>query len=128
MQEAKRMGQGVGLLSLPDELLSEIALETCKCDDMQFRGWAKTASTCKRLYELQVASDCTVAVIRKCKSEARTPYYLDTLYLHENELLVANHRQSLTHLFEARFQPCPAYAVLCGLTSSCGCTTHYELP
>ena len=61
---AKRTAQTtVGLLSLPDELLEKIALETCTQDD---RYWARAAATCKRLSELQLFSD---AVVEESPSE-----------------------------------------------------------
>ncbi len=65
----KRTAQQVGMLSLPDVLLTEIALKTCKGDDKQLRDWAKATLTCKRLCDLQLCSERTITSIRRWQSE-----------------------------------------------------------
>ena len=65
--EVNKMKQGrtlqrMGLLSLPDELLTEVALKTCKGDNRQFMHWAKAALTCKRLCKLQLCPERTVTI------------------------------------------------------------------
>ena len=65
----KRIAQekACGLLSLPDEILAWIAHTT---QPHHVKEWAKAASTCKRLSELQCLSG---AEITKCRSEAPHP-------------------------------------------------------
>ena len=48
------MADQIGLLSLPDEILAMVALKTRKDRWWPFRDWAKAATTCKHLWELQL--------------------------------------------------------------------------
>ncbi len=51
----RRRAQEVGLLSLPDELLAKIALETRDWEEHEpLIHWVEASSTCKRLWELQL--------------------------------------------------------------------------
>lgn len=64
-----RMAQEAGLLSLPDKLLTRIALRTNdqRPGSEPFKDWARAALTCKRLWELQLVFDPT---IRKYEGKA----------------------------------------------------------
>ena len=45
----------VSLLSLPDDLLADVAYKTRNWQDKEeYRSWAFAASTCKRLWKLQL--------------------------------------------------------------------------
>ena len=65
-----RTAQRVGLLSLPDELLTKVALNTCEGNDKHLRHWAKAALTCKQLFGLQLYSKRIDATVRKWQSES----------------------------------------------------------
>ena len=55
--KAARMSQGVGLLSLPDELLAKVAVGTfCYIDAKPYNDWVSAAMACKRLRDLQLSS------------------------------------------------------------------------
>ena len=70
--------EACGLLSLPDDVLIQIARQTQFWDGKPFKDWAKAAATCKRLWKLQVLGG---AVITECQSEAPhpAPSYLDII-------------------------------------------------
>lgn len=55
--DERREAPEVGLLSLPDELLTKIAKTTHSSKfDEGYRAWACAASTCKRLRDVQLSS------------------------------------------------------------------------
>ena len=57
------------LLSLPDHLLARVLLKTRSWDAEPLKNWARAASTCKRLWELQLPCD---PVVREWQSEPFT--------------------------------------------------------
>ena len=63
------MACNIGLLSLPDEILARIAEFThnyCERHN-ELKYWARAASLCKRLSEVQL---CSGQAIHNCRSEA----------------------------------------------------------
>ncbi len=65
----RQMASITGLLSLPDELLASIAKRTHNFRERhnELKYWARAASTCKRLSEVQL---CSSQPIHNWKSEA----------------------------------------------------------
>ncbi|CAL5219920.1 g1851 [Coccomyxa viridis] len=56
-----RVAQGVGLLSLPDEILANIARESlCWRSKEYYSDWVSAAMTCKRLRDVQLPNFITV--------------------------------------------------------------------
>ncbi|CAL5220534.1 g2568 [Coccomyxa viridis] len=66
--DERREAPEVGLLSLPDELLTKIAKTTHSSKfDEGYRAWACAASTCKRLRDVQLSSISRVKHWTSCK-------------------------------------------------------------
>ncbi len=67
--QRRQMAEELNLLSLPNDLLASIALKTALLDPVNLlKDWAKAASTCKRLWELQLP--LYPPAIRKRESKA----------------------------------------------------------
>ena len=78
-----RVAQGVGLLSLPDEILADIACESlCWRSKEYYSDWVSAAMTCKRLRDVQLPNFITVHNWKsKASLEATAPSAARTQYM-----------------------------------------------
>ena len=61
------MAENAGLLSLPDGILALVALQTREKSDRPLKDWIKAATTCKKLWELQLTSYRVLHVTWECE-------------------------------------------------------------